>query len=716
MTNRLQAHAGAVAPYSSGAALIVFLTVLLLASSAMFLDRPRPALSAGDDRHVATARALAEAKAALIAWSVTAYSPSGRQITPGLLPFPDRNRDGNYDGRGDCVTFGLNDSHLLGRLPWAGDVSPCPRIGLHIDVHDGAGEGLWYAVSRNLVTRGYGGPINTDIGSAGSTIHPWITLRDAEGEVIADPATGKALPIAAVIIAPGAALAGQDRSAVAPPSVDYLDSIDVQTTTYSNADADGCPDSLVAPCGSSPGGEEFIVYPHFRELGVFNDRLVYITVDELMRAVEGRVLGEAAIALNAYRLAYGVYPWLARLDNPRAVSGAASSGGGSFMSDLSANFTDPAHEVRPGATIINLDDGGRAPISSVTRNTVEFAALIDGVSKDFDAGERYRIEPSFKSALSRRGQLPVHLPNEIFSTSFSGSWNFVDATPTTSTQHSGDPTLIPRLGDFETGLISVTSENGRCLWTDWTRADCVGSNIDPAHFRSDLGVMVTRTVEYASSFADNSPVITPPTPADVRRRTLSTNGAPLPAMDFPRLSEDAWIIRITDDDGVNWGQREFTIDSNTAGAITVSGIRFDLSVVYDDTDDERDELPEWFAENDWHHLIYAALSSDAVAGGDADGDGDCRTPLNTCLTLNVDGTAARTDVRALLVSAGSEWAHQDRSNGDCDGDGIGDDFLCAYFEGDNSDRSTVAQSDTYARDKYSADFNDQIRIVAPLPP
>jgi hypothetical protein len=86
------------------------------------------------------------------------------------------------------------------------------------------------------------------------------------------------------------------------------------------------------------------------------------------------------------------------------------------------------------------------------------------------------------------------------------------------------------------------------------------------------------------------------------------------------------------------------------------------------------------------------------------------------LTLNVAGTAARSDVRALLVSAGAEWADQDRSNGDCDGDGIGDDFLCAYFEGDNSDRSNVAQSDTFARDRYSAVFNDQIRIVAPSPP
>ena len=50
--------------------MIVFLILLLLGSSAMFLHRPRPALSAGDDRHVATARSLGEAKAALIAWSI----------------------------------------------------------------------------------------------------------------------------------------------------------------------------------------------------------------------------------------------------------------------------------------------------------------------------------------------------------------------------------------------------------------------------------------------------------------------------------------------------------------------------------------------------------------------------------------------------------------------------------------------------------------------
>ena len=135
---------------------------------------------------------------------------------PGLLPFPDRNRDGNYDGKGDCVTYGLNDSHLLGRLPWAGDANPCPRMGLNIDLRDGAGERLWYAVSRNLLVRGRGGAVNPGMGQAGRAEFPWIRLRNARGEVVTESGGGEPAAIAAVIIAPGATLAGQDRSRAAP--------------------------------------------------------------------------------------------------------------------------------------------------------------------------------------------------------------------------------------------------------------------------------------------------------------------------------------------------------------------------------------------------------------------------------------------------------------------------------------------------------------------
>jgi hypothetical protein len=619
------------------------LALLLLVCSAIILDRLSSALTASGDRGVATTRSLAEAKTALVAWAVTLPPASGKTVVPGLLPFPDRNRDGNYDGNGDCVTFGLNDSHLLGRLPWAGDANPCPRMSLDIDVRDGAGEHLWYAVSRNLLVRGRGGVVNPGMGQPGRAEFPWIRLRNAQGEVITESGSRNPLAIAAVVIAPGAALAGQDRSPAAPGPAEFLDSVGIGAVTFDNADADGCPDAGTAPCGSPPSGEEFIFYPDAPAGSGFNDRLTILTVKDLMRAVGKRVLGEAAIALNRYHDAFGAYPWLAEFRSPEAVT-----------------------------------------------------ALTD---------------PPFKSTLSRHGVLPVHLPDEVFSTRFGGSWNFTDSTPTTATSHSGDETLVPPLADGMSGSIQVPSSSGRCVWSDWTRGDCTGSRTIPAYYRGDLDATVTRTVEYSLSIVDDAPQVMPATSGDVRRRSLSVNTRTL-----PRSPSAAWSIRITDDDGINKGQRDIIIDADTGGEIHLSGIRYDLSVVYDDVDDARDELPEWFAENNWHHFIYVALSEDAVPGGNADGDGDCKTPVNTCLTLNASGRVARSDVRALVISASARLLYQNRSIGDCDGDGVADDFLCAYLEGDNSDRSTPTAADTYARNRYSAQFNDQVRIVAPLPP
>jgi hypothetical protein len=265
--------------------------------------------------------------------------------------------------------------------------------------------------------------------------------------------------------------------------------------------------------------------------------------------------------------------------------------------------------------------------------------------------------------------------------------------------------------DVLSGSIRVSKGDGRCVWRDWTRADCVGLRTIANYMRADLGTTVMRTIEYFFVFSDASPTVTPPTPADVRRRTLSVG-----LNSLSKSSPVSAVIRIRDDAGANSGHRDITIDSNTRGAITLSGIRYELSVVYDDVDDARDELPEWFVENNWHHFIYAALSKDAVAGGNADGDGDCSTPVDWCLRLTVAGKTVRSDVQALLISSGGQWAVQDRSIGDCDGDGFFDDFLCAYFEQENSDKSTPAAADTYARNRLSAAFNDQLRIVDPLPP
>jgi hypothetical protein len=636
-------HDGAVILSERGAALMMLLMVLALVSIAIILDRPVQVLPARLERDAITARSLSDAKRALIAWSVTLSPAAGKSVAPGLLPFPDRHRDGNYDGKGDCVTFGLNDSHLLGRLPWAGDAKPCPHMGLNIDVRDGDGEHLWYAVSRNLLVRGRGGFVNPDMGKRDRAVYPWIRLRNARGELITEPDSAEPLAVAAVIIAPGSAMQEQNRSGPAPRPAEFLDTVKIGVITFDNADADGCPDVVGPPCGSPPSGEEFIVYPDAPAGSGFNDRLTYITVAELMRAVEKRVLGEAALALTRYRDAFGAYPWLAKF-----------------------------HSSEAGASM---------------------------------------VEPSFKSTLARDGLLPVHLPYEIFSTRFDGSWNFIDSTPSTVTRHSGDMKLVPPLVDGMSGSIRVASESGRCVWSDWTRGDCIGSRLIPAYYRIDLGTTVMRTVEYSFSIIDDTPRVIPPTSADVRRRSVSVD-----AITLPKSSSTTWSIRITDEDGVSKGQRDILIDADTGGEIALDGIRYDLSVVYDDVDDARDELPEWFARNNWHHFMFVAVSRDAVAGGNADGDGDCSTPVNSCLTLNVSGKVARSDVRALLVSSGAQLLLQDRSVGDCDGDRTTDDVLCAYLEGDNSDRSTPALGDTYARGDFSFEFNDQLRIVDPLPP
>ena len=97
-------------------------------------------------------------------------------------------------------------------------------------------------------------------------------------------------------------------------------------------------------------------------------------------------------------------------------------------------------------------------------------------------------------------------------------------------------------------------------------------------------------------------------------------------------------------------------------------------------------------------------------------------PSNTCLSTRASGATARTDVPALLISAGAQWTGQDRDIGDCDGDGGGpiadpadDSFLCAYFDGDTSAYDVAAEvlrhgsnvnaitADWYAQDVFDTD-------------
>lgn len=277
-----------------GAVLLVLLTIVVLGAATLLvskLGRYNSFLAQDQD----SMESLAEAKTALIGWAAS------HPDSPGLLPFPDRNDDGNYDGESDCPASPVANTHLTGQLPRFGDAniagSVCSdtREGVGTLPLDGANERLWYAVSSNLV-EGSGLDINSNLRSEPNN---WLNVYDNSGNLLTNRA-------AAVIMAPGAILGAQARPASpAAPNVNaYLESATVGGPTYNNADLD--LDFVAAQPGAG-----------------FNDRLIYITIDELMDRVEQvvsrRLQRDVQSCIDAYAAASnGKYPWAAELNGAAA--------------------------------------------------------------------------------------------------------------------------------------------------------------------------------------------------------------------------------------------------------------------------------------------------------------------------------------------------------------------------------------------------------------
>jgi hypothetical protein len=268
-----------------------------------------------------TYQTLNEAKQALIAWSVS------HQYTPGQMPWPDRHLDlGIYDGSSDCATTAFQYSNLLGQLPSLPDTSPCldrnnglsvyaglstyPSLGQ--DFRDAQGNRLWYAVSRNLV-RKYDAPVSDPIinpNIINAPTYAWLQVLGRNGNLISDR-------VAAVIIAPGDAMDGQNRAGAAD-ATQFLDSFQIGAAVFNNR-------------GYAFDDEDFIMGDDSRNVSAadptfvqpynFNDKLVYITIDELMAALEKRVGEQVRTSLKTYQDTNGYYPYAAQLGATQNFSG-----------------------------------------------------------------------------------------------------------------------------------------------------------------------------------------------------------------------------------------------------------------------------------------------------------------------------------------------------------------------------------------------------------
>ena len=230
-------------------------------------------------RGTITVAALAKAKAALIAYAVARDDP-GR---PGEFPCPTTVATTNTTYG---ISAGVCATTRLGRLPWR-------TLGIQ-ELVDGAGEPLWYAVSTNF--RPAVANINTDkLGT--------LTVYDSDGT------TTLATQVVAVVFSPGAPIGTQNRASSSAFCTTTSTTIarNICATNYLESDAGRNNATNAGPYIAGKFG------------ATFDDQIVYITTDDFMPKIEGRIFSILTNTLNNYYAVNGYYPYAA--NNSDAASG-----------------------------------------------------------------------------------------------------------------------------------------------------------------------------------------------------------------------------------------------------------------------------------------------------------------------------------------------------------------------------------------------------------
>lgn len=251
----------------AGAALLLVMLVACCALALAWIGELGQARSRQLARNSAqTARALAQARQALIGWSLAHKATIYNRSRPGELPCPDLHPPGDeYEGWAGSSDNDRCDTseRRLGRLPWK-------TLGLP-KLLDGAGETLWY-----LVANPFHDSETLALNSHTPLTEPLLASVHPDGKPYP--------PAIAIVFAPGRQLGQQIRSLTAEKIEprNYLEKFG----HYDNASSDPSVQRLNGPCHNA------------QQAPILNDQLMIITANEILPRVLQRVLMEYPPALR----------------------------------------------------------------------------------------------------------------------------------------------------------------------------------------------------------------------------------------------------------------------------------------------------------------------------------------------------------------------------------------------------------------------------------
>lgn len=304
-----------------GFAMLAFISLMAMLAAwwiATTLNRSSAELI--NERERRTQESLRKAKAALIAYAASEQWQTYRGATkfqPGALPCPDRDFDGDSDGV--CGSALLR----IGRLPWK-------TIGSD-DLRDASGEHLWYVLSSSFRKLDGTTVINSD--TAGQ-----LTVTGFA------PVTN----VVAIVFAPGAVLFGQDRDPAGASFNDpasYLEGFNAAYDTFTTS---------------------------AQATGTFNDRLIVITQEDIMTAVEPVVAAlierDVKPLMASYNADWGVYPFptpFSLAGNPVGPGTSATRPQSSYLGDNTLGNADMSAGLLPITASGNPWTGGSISATTI---------------------------------------------------------------------------------------------------------------------------------------------------------------------------------------------------------------------------------------------------------------------------------------------------------------------------------------------------------------